>query len=154
MRKLLILASAMAVLALPVAATAKDHGNNGQGNSGHGNSQANNGHGNSGQSYNQYERSDRDDRDDGGRQVKSKRYGCPPGLAKKHNGCMAPGQARKIGQRSPWSSNRYVDYNSLPAYYRERYADTSGQRYYYEGNRVYTIDPTTQLIRGIINIIR
>lgn len=136
MRKMLILASAMAVLALPVAAAAKDHGNNG--------------HGNSGRSNDQYERHDRDDR---GGWVKGKRYGCPPGLAKKHNGCMAPGQARKIGQRSPWSSNRYVTYSSLPSYYRERYADT-GQRYYYEGNRVYTIDPTTQLIRSIISIIR
>ena len=30
--------------------------------------------------------------------------GCPPGLAKKNNGCMPPGQARKlysIGQRYP-----------------------------------------------------
>ena len=28
---------------------------------------------------------------------------CPPGLAKKHNGCMPPGQARKwhVGQRLP-----------------------------------------------------
>ena len=27
--------------------------------------------------------------------------GCPPGLAKKHNGCMPPGQAKKLyrGQR-------------------------------------------------------
>src|SRR5579871_6534414 len=29
--------------------------------------------------------------------------GCPPGLAKKHNGCMPPGQAKKwqMGQRLP-----------------------------------------------------
>ena len=132
MRKLLILASAMSVLALPLPAAAKEKGNRGHGND-------------------SYEHHDRDYR---GGKVKAKRYGCPPGLAKKHNGCMAPGQARRIGQRAPWNSDRYVDYNNLPAYYRERYADTSGQRYYYEGNRVYTIDPTTQLIRGIINILR
>ena len=132
MRKLLILASAMSVLVMPVAAAAKDHGNRGHSND-------------------RYEQGDRDYR---GGKVKAKRYGCPPGLAKKHNGCMAPGQARKIGQRAPWSSNRYVDYRSLPSYYRERYPDNSGQRYYYVGNRVYTIDPTTQLIRGIINILR
>ena len=32
------------------------------------------------------------------------RGNCPPGLAKKHNGCMPPGQARKryvVGQRLP-----------------------------------------------------
>jgi hypothetical protein len=33
--------------------------------------------------------------------------GCPPGLAKKHNGCMPPGQAKKlynVGQRFPTCS--------------------------------------------------
>jgi len=37
---------------------------------------------------------------------------CPPGLAKKHNGCMPPGQARKwqIGQQLP----RDVRYYSVP----------------------------------------
>ncbi len=37
---------------------------------------------------------------------------CPPGLAKKHNGCMAPGQARKwqIGHRLP----RDVTYYAVP----------------------------------------
>lgn len=27
--------------------------------------------------------------------------GCPPGLAKKHNGCMPPGHAKRHEQRSP-----------------------------------------------------
>jgi hypothetical protein len=37
---------------------------------------------------------------------------CPPGLAKKHNGCMPPGQAKKwaIGQRLP----RDVIFYDLP----------------------------------------
>ncbi len=37
---------------------------------------------------------------------------CPPGLAKKHNGCMPPGQARKwhVGQRLP----RDVVYYEVP----------------------------------------
>jgi len=37
---------------------------------------------------------------------------CPPGLAKKHNGCMPPGQARKwtVGQPLP----RYVIYYEVP----------------------------------------
>ena len=140
MRKLLILAGAVSVLALPVGAYAKDHGRGGHGHD-----------------RNQYERQGREDREDrfdrddrdGGH-----RHGCPPGLAKKHNGCMAPGQAWRIGQRAPWNSDRYVDYNSLPSYYRDRYPDTSGYRYYYEGNRVYTVDPATRLIRSIINILR
>ena len=38
---------------------------------------------------------------------------CPPGLAKKHNGCMPPGQARRwvVGQPLP----REVVYYSVPA---------------------------------------
>jgi Ni/Co efflux regulator RcnB len=37
---------------------------------------------------------------------------CPPGLRKKHNGCMPPGQAKKwrIGQRLP----REVAYHEVP----------------------------------------
>lgn len=42
------------------------------------------------------------------------RGSCPPGLAKKHNGCMPPGQAKKwqVGHRLPDD----VLYYSLPAY--------------------------------------
>lgn len=38
---------------------------------------------------------------------------CPPGLAKKNNGCMPPGQAKKweVGQRLP----RDVIYHDVPA---------------------------------------
>lgn len=85
------------------------------------------------------ERKSREDRDDGkGREERSERGGkrvahfeerhrvalrdyygeqfrggrCPPGLAKKHNGCMPPGQARKwqIGHRLPSE----VIYYSVP----------------------------------------
>lgn len=142
MRKLLILAGAAALCALPGAAIAKDNGN-GHGKQAHGKQS----HAAKGQSYDRYA-----DRGDYRGRIASN--GCPRGLAKKRNGCLPPGQAKRIGQRSPWASDRYADYNELPAYYRERYADQSGQRYYYEGNRVYTIDPTTNLIRSIINIIR
>lgn len=30
--------------------------------------------------------------------------GCPPGLAKKQNGCMPPGQARKLYRGARWQS--------------------------------------------------
>ena len=33
---------------------------------------------------------------------------CPPGLAKKHNGCIPPGQAKKMGP---------IHYATVPAYY-------------------------------------
>ena len=43
----------------------------------------------------------------------TRRGKCPPGLAKKHNGCMPPGHAKKIriGQRLP----RDVIYHEVPA---------------------------------------
>lgn len=43
---------------------------------------------------------------------------CPPGLAKKNNGCMPPGQAKKwaVGQRLP----DYVDYYNVPHELAER----------------------------------
>lgn len=162
MRKLLILAGAVSILALPVATTAKDHdpGGHGHGNSKHeerdGDRGSYEGHDRDG-GHDRYDSRDRDDRDDRydrhDRRVSYAR-GCPPGLAKKHNGCLPPGQAWRVGQRSPWASNRYVDYRNLPSSYRDHYAYRSGQRYYYEGNRVYAIDPTTRLIRSIVSILR
>lgn len=48
--------------------------------------------------------------EDEGRHSRGK--GCPPGLAKKHNGCMPPGQARKwaVGRELP----RDVTYYPVP----------------------------------------
>ena len=151
LRKLLILAGA-AVLVLPAAAVAKDHGAGGHGH-GHGGYEERRG---SSDRYEErdresarHERADRDDVRGGGY-----RHRCPPGLAKKHNGCLPPGQAWRAGQRAPWNSDRYVNYSSLPSYYRDRYADSSGQQYYYSGSRVYVIDRATQLIRSIFNTRR
>lgn len=141
MRKLLILAGIASILTLPVAAVAKDHDRGGYGHA-------------SGKYATHKGGSVRYDRKH--RLVRSHghRRNCPPGLAMKNNGCLPPGQAWRVGQRSPWNADRYVGYSSLPSYYRDRYPDTSGQQYYYSGNRVYVVDPTTNLIRSIVNILR
>jgi hypothetical protein len=99
----------IALLVAPIAWGKPDHGDKGKGN--HGNSQ---GHGAS---------SSGDDDDQGGHgghgggfsdaqrgsygdwYHDNYRDGCPPGLAKKHNGCMPPGQAKKryvIGHPLPY----------------------------------------------------
>lgn len=47
------------------------------------------------------------------------RGGCPPGLAKKHNGCLPPGQAKKrytVGRPLP----RGIAYEPLPGELRRR----------------------------------
>jgi hypothetical protein len=87
---------------------------------------------------------DRDDRDN--------RYGrnaCPPGLAKKNNGCMPPGQAKKRG-------DIYDDrLGSVPSSYGNRYRDTDRYFYRYDGNgRIYQVDRRTGRIVNVIQVRR
>jgi hypothetical protein len=74
--------------------------------------------------------------------------GGPPGLAKKHNGCMPPGQAKKYGRGDRWRSNygTYYTYNRIPYDIRQRYDLNSRYRYYYNDGYLYQVDPRTQLI--------
>lgn len=79
---------------------------------------------------------------------------CPPGLAKRHNGCMAPGQARNYrwnrGERLPRGYNRYASYNQIPYSYRQRYNLDPNNRYIYQDNTIYQVDPQTQIIQQIL----
>lgn len=86
-------------------------------------------------------RYDRDDRDydyGNGRD-------CPPGLAKKNNGCMPPGQARKMGQR--YDQN----WSGVPSQWQSQYRDTNRYMYRYDGGRIYQIDRRTGNIVRVIN---
>ena len=124
--KLLIALSGVAALALAAPATAKP---------GHGN-----GHGNHhGDSYG-YGYNDR---------------GCPPGLAKKHNGCMPPGQAKKWARGQRWHSNygTLYSYNRIPYDVRQRYDLNSRYRYYYNDGYLYRVDPKTMLIQQVISAL-
>jgi hypothetical protein len=82
--------------------------------------------------------------------------GCPPGLAKKHNGCMPPGQARKlynVGQRWPGNYGNRWDYNQIPNDWRQRYDLNPYDNYYYGDGYLYRVDPKTRLIESIISAI-
>ena len=82
--------------------------------------------------------------------------GCPPGLAKKRNGCLPPGQARKlyrVGQRIPTGYRHYSDFDDIPLVYRDRFGIPIGQRYIYRDNVVYVVDPTTRLVSRIFDLI-
>ena len=87
------------------------------------------------------------------------RYGvndCPPGLVKKANGCLPPGQAKRLfglGQRIPVGYNFYTDFDDLPLTVRERYQLAAGQRYILRDSTVYVVDPTTSLVSRIIDLI-
>ncbi len=100
--------------------------------------------------YRDRNRDGRDDRFD-------HRYGanrCPPGLAKKHNGCMPPGQASRMfrqGQRIPNGYNYYTDYSNIPVQYRNQYNLDPNSRYIYRNGQIYVVDPRTSLVQRIIS---
>jgi len=82
--------------------------------------------------------------------------GCPPGLAKKHNGCMPPGQAKKLyrtGQRFPLNYGNRWSYNQVPYDLRQQYGFDPNDRYYYGDGYVYRVDPKTQLIQQVVSAL-
>jgi len=81
---------------------------------------------------------------------------CPPGLAKKNNGCLPPGQAKKrydIGQRFPTNYGYNWNYNQIPYDLRQQYGLTPADRYYYGDGYVYRVDPKTRLVEQIVSAI-
>ncbi len=82
--------------------------------------------------------------------------GCPPGLAKKNNGCLPPGQAKKrynVGQRFPQSYGDRWTYNQIPTQWRNQYGFDPYSNYYYGDGYLYRVDPKTQLISQVISAI-
>lgn len=72
--------------------------------------------------------------------------GCPPGLARKNNGCLPPGQAKKlVGQVLPAAFATSL----LPAYYRSWYPDNDDYYYRTGGDDwIYRIDRDDGLVDG------
>jgi hypothetical protein len=84
------------------------------------------------------------------------RGSCPPGLAKKNNGCMPPGQAKKmydVGQRYNRNFGDVWGYNQIPYDLRNRYDLDDDDRYYYNQGYLYQVDPTTLLVRQVISAL-
>ena len=82
--------------------------------------------------------------------------GCPPGLAKKHNGCMPPGQAKKlyrVGQRFPRDYGHRWNYNQIPYDLRSRYDFDQRSNYYYGDGYLYRVDPKTLLVRQVVSAL-
>lgn len=86
---------------------------------------------------------------------------CPPGLARKNNGCLPPGQAKKMfnngartfsaGQVLPLSY--YSEYN-IPAEYQDWYQDSSDHYYRYDdGGYIYQVDSGSNLIESLIPLL-
>jgi hypothetical protein len=85
-----------------------------------------------------------------------RRGGCPPGLAKKGNGCLPPGQARQlysVGQRYNRNFGNLWTYNQIPDYLRDRYTFDPNDRYYYNNGYLYQVDPRTMLVQQAISAL-
>jgi len=98
--------------------------------------------------------------------VTSDRYGrlyalnsrgtCPPGLAKKDNGCMPPGQAKRMyreGQRYNRNFGTTWGYNQIPDYLRNQYNFDQSDRYYYNNGYLYQVDPKTMLVQQVVSAL-
>lgn len=84
------------------------------------------------------------------------RGSCPPGLAKKNNGCLPPGQAKKlynVGQRYNRNFGNTWTYNQIPDHLRSQYEFDRSDRYYYNSGYVYQVDPKTMLIQQVISAL-
>lgn len=81
---------------------------------------------------------------------------CPPGLAKKNNGCLPPGQARKrynVGQRYASNYGYRWNYSQIPSDLRQQYRLNSSDRYYYRDGYLYQVNPRTMLVEQVISAL-
>lgn len=165
MNKLMIIAG-IAMLASATPALADPGHGNGNGNRGHGSQQGQRDddrgprygdqghrHGDEGQRYADQGRRHGDYR----RGINGYWQGnCPPGLAKKHNGCLPPGIAKKRFERGQRWAGRYGyqwQYNQIPYDWRNQYNLDPRNRYYYGDGYLYGVDPTTMLVDQVIRAI-
>ena len=76
--------------------------------------------------------------------------GCPPGLWMKNNGCLPPGQAKRvIGTVIPTRLRTAV----LPLGLRPFYADTDDFYWRYDDGYMYRVDRTSNLIAALLPLI-
>jgi Ni/Co efflux regulator RcnB len=125
MRKMIILAGAAAMAALPAMADAQGRGHG----RGHGANAVGNRHGGAHCPPG----------------LANRNPPCmPPGQAR---------HLYNRGQRLPADFRDFVDYGRLPLDLRDRYDIPRGYRYIYRDNSVYLVDPTTRLVQDIIDMI-
>lgn len=80
---------------------------------------------------------------------------CPPGLAKKNNGCLPPGQAKKsftVGNRIP-TGYGLVGINRIPVDIRDQFDLDASDRFVVRDRYIYVVDPRTRLVERIIDLL-
>ncbi|MGA9581319.1 MAG: hypothetical protein WBR13_05055, partial [Allosphingosinicella sp.] len=76
---------------------------------------------------------------------------CPPGLARKGNGCLPPGQAKKRFARGQRIDRDWFEGYRMPVAYRSFYQDSSDHYYSYDDSGyIYRSDRGSDLISAII----
>ena len=81
---------------------------------------------------------------------------CPPGLAKKNNGCSPPGQAKKqydVGQRYNTNFGNMWGYNQIPNDLRSQYNLNPSDDYYYNQGYLYQVDQRSNLVERVISTL-
>lgn len=76
------------------------------------------------------------------------RPNCPPGLAKKHNGCLPPGQAKKYAIGRPIG-----DYNSLPRDLLNMLSPPRGYRYVQVDKDVVLISEASKKVIDAVTLL-
>lgn len=71
--------------------------------------------------------------------------GCPPGLAKKNNGCLPPGQARKLGGANGRGTG-WLQYANW-------FGGNRGDDWRYDRGYAFRVDPATGLARSIMPLV-
>ena len=79
---------------------------------------------------------------------------CPPGLAKKGNGCLPPGQAKKLFARGQRLERHWFEGYRVPAAYQNFYYDSQDHYYRYDDDGyIYRADRGSDLISAIIPLL-
>jgi hypothetical protein len=71
----------------------------------------------------------------------------------KDNGCLPPGQAKKLFGRSISDAERLTTFNDVPFGFRAFYPDTPDYYYRYGDGYLYRVDRTSQLISALLPLI-
>lgn len=79
--------------------------------------------------------------------------GCPPGLWKKDNGCLPPGQAQKLVGAPIATAARIAALNSLPLGLQSFYPNTNDYYYRYGDGYLYQVDRTSSLINSVLPLL-
>ena len=92
--------------------------------------------------------------DGGGARLADMDAGCPPGLAKKNNGCLPPGQAKKVFGLGDRIQPAWFSGYQLPEQYRALYSDTPDYFYRYnEDGYIYRVERDSNLISGLVPLL-